>query len=224
MIGDFEIDAPPIDDALSEMVESHRMKTGQEYAAILFFGLWGTVDCSPEVRLYAGYRHLADNPGDGPSWLEVSRVHVEAGETDIARRILDELLRLDSPGLYPQLYGEDPDVHRAYLAAETGEARRALNILDDLSERHGDSPVYHYFIATLLQELGENEEALSAFDAASSALVAFRDEAQADPEYEDGELDFPAALEFIRRARTAAERGGGFDGTRPLDLSGFREE
>jgi tetratricopeptide (TPR) repeat protein len=222
MIGNFEIDAPPVDGALSEMVESQRWKTGQEYAAILFFGLWGTLDCSPEVRLYAGYRHLADNPEDGPAWLEVSRVHVEADQPEAAGRILDELLRLESPGLYPQLYSEDPDVHRAYLAAETGDPRRALEIFGALEMRHGDSPVYHYLVATLLQELGEYAGAVAAYDQASSALDAFRKEAEAD--CEAGELDFPAATEFIRRARAEAARGGEFFGGRPLDLSGFRED
>ncbi|MDR0362960.1 MAG: hypothetical protein LBJ46_09820 [Planctomycetota bacterium] len=224
MIGDFAIDAPPMDDGLSEMVESHRAKTGQDYAAILYFGLWGTVDCSADVRLYAGYRHLVDHSCDGPAWLELSRVHAEAGEAEAAGRILGELLRLDSPGLYPQLYSEDPDVHRAYLAAETGDPQQALDILDDLAARHDDSPVYQYFLGTLLQELGEFEAAATAFGEAAEALAAFQGEAEADPGFEDGELDFPAAFEFIGRALNDAEKRREFDGARPLDLSGFRGE
>ncbi len=56
MIGRFALDAPAIDDDLSQMVESHRAKTGQEYNAILLFGLWGTADClmrvHPLLRVY----------------------------------------------------------------------------------------------------------------------------------------------------------------------------
>jgi hypothetical protein len=51
MIGRFDLDAPAVDAGVSEMVESNRAKTGQDYNAILLFGLWGTADCSAEVRL-----------------------------------------------------------------------------------------------------------------------------------------------------------------------------
>ncbi len=145
MIGDFDIDPPAIDDSLSQMVESHRAKTGQDYNAILLFGLWGTVDCSTEVRLYAAYQYLAGNPADGPAWLETARVHLEAGEAERSLAILDELGRLGAPGLYPNLYSEDPDAHRVYVMAELGRLDAALEALDALSSSAPVSlPVLHF--------------------------------------------------------------------------------
>lgn len=223
MIGDFAVAPPAIDDALSEMVESHRTQTGQDYAAILFFGLWGTVDCSPEVRLYAAYRHLADHPADGFAWLEASRAHLENGDAAAAEKILDELVRLGCPELYPELYSEDPEVHRAYLAAETGDTERALALLDRLRVKHDDSPVYRYFLASLLHESGDLPAAVVAYGEALEALETFRLEAEGD-EGGLGEVDFAAAAAFIAGIRTAAERGHPFAGIRPLDISGFREE
>ena len=221
MIGEFDIDAPPIDDGLSRMAESHRAKTGQDYAAILFFGLWGTTDCSAEVRLYAGYRHLTENPGDGPAWLEVARIHTDEGETRTAERILDELQRLDCPGLYPQLYGEDPEVHRAYILDRAGQPLKALEALDMLRNRHEESPVYHFFVGNLLHEKGDLEAAAAAYRQALAALEDFRQATEG----EDTEIDFTEAKAFVERFLTAAGNGEiRILGSRPLDIAGFREE
>ncbi len=224
MIGRFEIDAPPIDDELSQMVESHRMKTGQDYGAILLFGLWGTVDCSPEVRLYAGYEHVKINPEDGPAWLELERVHLEAGEPDAGEAILDELERLGCPNIYPNLYSEDPEAHRAHLLADTGRPDRALEILDELRARHADSPVYHYTIGTILQEKGDFAGAGAAFAEALEMLDEFRREMEEEEYGDDVEVDFPAAAEFLKLAARRAEKEFPFEGERPLDLSGFQVE
>lgn len=224
MIGRFEIDSPAIDDSLSQMVETHRAKTGQEYAAILLFGLWGTVDCSPEVRLYAAYRHLQANPEDGPAWLETARVHLEAGEPDRAMAIIDELQRLECPGLYPNLYSEDPEVHRAHILAESGAGDRALEIMDALRVRHGDSPVYHHTLGTILQDRDDFAGAVAAYEEALETLEDFRREIEEEDMLEDMNVDFPAARAFLESARRLAEKERPYEGDRPIDLSGFREE
>jgi tetratricopeptide (TPR) repeat protein len=223
MIGRFAIDPPAIDDSLSQMVESHRMTTRQEYAAILLFGLWGTVDCSAEVRLYAAYRHLAENPDDGPAWLETARVHLEAGEAEQAMAIIDELERLDCPGLYPNLFSEDPEAHRAFILADSGQPAAALELLDAMRAWHGDSPVYHYAAGSVLHERKDFPAAVAAYDEALEALEDFRREME-DEDLDDGMVDFPAARRFIEAMRDAAERELPFSGERPLDLSGFRDE
>ena len=224
MIGRFEIDPPAIDDSLSQMVESHRAKTGQDYGAILFFGLWGTVDCSPEVRLYAAYRHLADNPEDGPAWLETARTHLEAGEAERALAIVDELQRLDCPNLYPRLYSEDPEVYRAHILADAGRLDQALEILDGLRVAHGDSPVYHHTLGSVLREKGDYAGADAAYGEALEMLDDFRREMLEEDMLEDLDVDFPAAAAFLEAARKAARAETPFAGERPLDLSGFREE
>ncbi|MDR3210429.1 MAG: hypothetical protein LBU79_00745 [Planctomycetota bacterium] len=220
MIGEFNLEPPPLDDNLLQMVESHRAKTGQDYAAILFFGLWGTVDCSPEVRLYAGYRHLADHASDGPAWLEVSRTQLEAGKGEEAERILDELLRLDCPGLYPNLYSEDPEVHRAYIRAEGGEREEALELLANLAAKHGDSPVYQFFVASLLHQAGDFAGAVERYRNALSALEEFQREAE-NEDFDSG-IDFAMARQYIDQYLQAAEAGQILDSDAPpLDLFGF---
>lgn len=225
MIGAFDIEPPPIDDDLSQMVESHRMETGQDYAAILFFGLWGTVDCSSEIRLYAGYRHLADHPEDGPAWLEISRVHLEEGDTAAAGKIIDELEKNGNPGLYPQLYNEDPDVQRAYIMAETGAAMKAVEILDELKSKHDDSPVYHFFIGNLLHEGGDALAAAGEYRQALGALRDFEHELDAEDIDIEETIDFreveKVIEEFLEATETDPEN---FVPFRPLDLSDFREE
>jgi len=224
MIGRFEIDAPPIDDSLSQMVETHRAKTGQDYGAILLFGLWGTVDCSAEVRLYAAYEHLKTNPEDGPAWLETALVHLETGEAGQAEAIIDELLRLNCPGIYSNLYSEDPEVYRAHIHADAGNLDRALEILDSLRVRHGDSPTYHHTLGTVLQAKGDFAGATAAFEEALEVLEDFRREAEEEDMIEDLNVDFPAVRAFLEHARDRAAREQPFDGERPLDLSGFRED
>ncbi len=224
MIGRFDIETPPIDDDLSQMVESHRSKTGQDYAAILFFGLWGTVDCSAEVRLYAAYRHLADHPEDGPAWLETSRAHLEAGEPERAEAIVDELERLDNPGLYPNLYSEDPAAHRAHILADSGRLDAALEALDRLRAKHGDSPVYQYTLGSVLHGKGDFAAAGAAYAEALETLEAFRLEAEKEGMEDEIGVDFPAARAFLEAAARAAERERPFEGERPIDLSGFMEE
>lgn len=224
MIGRFDIDPPAIDDELSQMVESHRAKTGQDYGAILLFGLWGTVDCSAEVRLYAAYRHLGENAEDGPAWLETSRVHLENGEPDKALAIVDELERLDSPNLYPNLYSEDPEAHRAHILADAGRPDAALEIFDALRTKHGDSPVYHYALASVLQDKRDYHGAIAAYDEALETLEDFRREIEEEEMFEDMSVDFPAARGYIAAARATAEKEQPFRGERVMDLSGFREE
>lgn len=224
MIGRFNIDPPAIDDALSEMVESHRATTGQDYGAILLFGLWGTVDCSPEVRLYAAYRHFEENPEDGPAWLETVRVHLEAGEPERGLAILDELERLDCPGLYPNLLSEDPEVHRALVMADSKQLEAALEILDSLRGRHGDSPVYHYAIGSVLHEQRDFLGAAASYEEALEMLDEFRLEVQEEEMLEELNVDFPAAERFIKVALDRAKEKAPFEGGRPLDLSGFRAE
>lgn len=225
MIGDFDLEAPPIDDDLSQMVESHRRKTGQDYAAILFFGLWGTADCSAEVRLYAGYRHLADNAGDGPAWLEVARVHLELGEIAESEKIVDELVRHDNPGLYPQLYNEDPEVQRAYTVAESGSPERAIELLDGLKIKHDDSPVYHFFLGSLLHETGDAIGAAAEYRLAASALKEFEEELEREDYDIDPGVDFREAERFLGVFLEAADLGREPPFiARPLDLSDFREE
>lgn len=222
MIGRFEIDPPEIDDSLSQMVESHRMKTGQDYGAILLFGLWGTADCSPEVRLYAAYRHLAENPEDGPAWLETSRTHLEDGDPERALAILDELERLDEPGLYPNLFSEDPEVHRALILADTGQLDSALELLDSLRIRHSDSPVYHYAIGSVLHEKKDFNGAAASYEEAQETLDDFRREAEEEDMLEDLNIDFPAAKHFIEAAQKKAKSKSPFDPPRPLDLADLR--
>lgn len=223
MIGRFAIDAPAIDDDLSRMVESHRMKTGQDYGAILLFGLWGTVDCSAEVRLYAAYRHLEANPEDGPAWLETARVHLETGEADRSLAIIDELERLDRPGLYPNIFSEDPEAHRALILADSGRLEDALALFDGMRGRHGDSPAYHYAAGTVLHEMRDFPAAAAAYAEAREALADFRREVEEEDMAEEVNVDFPAADRFLARAEKAAEKERPFDGDRPLDLSGFAE-
>lgn len=224
MIGRMDIAPPPIDDDLSQMVESHRMKTGQDYAAILFFGLWGTVDCSAEVRLYAGYRHLDANPEDGPAWLETARAHLEAEEPEAALAIVDELERCGNPGLFPGIYSEDPDANRAHILADSGQLDRALEVLDSIRARHGDSPVYQYTLGSVLHEKGDFDAAAAAYSEALEALEEFRREAEEEDMLDELSVDFPAAAAFIKAAERDAGRRRPFAGARPLDLSGFREE
>lgn len=225
MIGDFDILPPVIDDELSQMVESHRMKTGQEYAAILYFGLWGTVDCSAEVRLYAGYRHLAHAPADGPAWLEVSRAHLEEGQPEAAEKILDELERLDNPGLYAQIYSEDPEVHRAYIRAAQGRADEALELMDNLKAKHDDSPVYHFFIGGLLHEQGDLVGAQAEYGMALTALENFRQEMEEEDLDLDAGIDFDAIKLYIQEFLRAAENGEIMVADNlPMELSGLREE
>ncbi len=224
MIGRFDLAPPPIDDELSQMVESHRSKTNQYYAAILFFGLWGTADCSPEVRLYAAYRHLESNPENGPAWLETARVHMEAGEPATALAIVDELLRLGNPGLYPGIYSEDPEAVRAHFLADSGEYDRALDAFDAIRARHGDSPVYRYALGTVLHAKGDYADAEAAYDEALAGLEDLRLEAEEEDMTEELGIDFESAADYIRAARREAEAGQPFSGERPLDLLGFRDE
>lgn len=224
MIGRFDIDAPAIDDDLSQMVESHRAKTGQDYGAILLFGLWGTADCSAEVRLYAAYQHLGENPEDGPAWLETSRVHLENGEPDKAMAIIDELERLETPNLYANLYSEDPEAHRAHILADAGRADAALEVFDSLRSKHSDSPVYHYALASVLQDKRDYHGAVASYDEALEALEDFRREAEEEEMLDDMSVDFPAAKDYIAAARSTAEKERPFRGERHMDLSGFREE
>ncbi len=221
MMGRFAVDAPPIDDDLSQMVESHRAKTGQEYNAILLFGLWGTADCSAEVRLYAAYRHLDANPEDGAAWLETARVHLENGEAENALAIVDELERLGSPGLFPNLYSEDPAAQRAHILADSGKPEAALEALDALRAKHGDSPVFQYALGSVLQGKGDFPGAVAAYEEALEALEAFHREAAEEGVLEELNVDFPAAREYIEAARRGAEEERGFAGERPMDLSGF---
>ncbi len=221
MIGRFEIDPPAIDDDLSQMVESHRAKTGQDYAAILFFGLWGTADCSAEVRLYAAYRHLAANPEDGPAWIETARAHLEDGDAEQAMSIIDELARLETPGLYPNLYSEDPEAHRAHILADSGKLDAALEVLDSLRVKHGDSPVFQYALGSVLHAKGDFAGAVAGYEEALEALEDFRREAEEEDMLEELNVDFPAVRGFIERARAGAEKGRAFAGERPMDLSGF---
>ncbi len=224
MIGRFEITPPAIDDNISQMVESHRAKTGQDYNAILFFGLWGTADCSVEVRLYAAYRHLADHPEDGSAWLETARAHLEDGDAERALAIVDELYRLESPNLYPNLYSEDPEAHRAHILADSGRLDAALELLDALRVKHGDSPVFQYAVGTVLHAKKDFVGAVASYDEALEALEDFRREAEEEDMLEELNVDFPAVRAFIEAARRAAERERPFDGERPMDFSGFHGE
>lgn len=224
MIGRLNLDMPPVDDDVSQMVESHRARTGQDYHAILLFGLWGTVDCSPEVRLYAAYQHLKDNPEDGPAWIETARVHEEANEMDQALAIIDELIRLGNPGLYPGMYSEDPEAVRAHILADAGRLDEALGAMDDLRARHQDSPVYHYATGSILHEKGDFNAAVASYDEAEEALEQFRRDVLEEDMADEIAVDFPAAVAFIDDKRRAAKDGRDFSGERPLDLSGFTGE
>ncbi len=224
MIGRMEVELPPIDDDVSQMVESHRAQTGQDYQAILLFGLWGTADCSPEVRLYAAYQHLKDNPEDGPAWIETARAHEEADEMDEALAIIDELIRLDNPGLYPGMYSEDPEVVRAHILADAGRLDQALEAFDELRARHQDSPVYHFATGSVLHEKGDFDAAVASYDEAEEALEQFRQEVLEEDMADEIAVDFPAAAAFIDDERRAAKDSREFSGERPLDLSGFSRE
>lgn len=225
MIGNFNIDEPKIDDDLSQMVETHRAKTGQDYGAILYFGLWGTADCSAAVRLYAGYRHLAESPEDGAAWLEVSRAHLEEGEFYKAELILDELIRLGCPGIYTQIYSEDPEIHRAYIRAEEGRLDAALELMDNLKAKHDESPVYHFFIGGILHESGDLLGATAEYRMALNALETFRQEMEEEElDLEEG-IDFDAANRYIEEFLRSAENGEiMIADSRPFDLADLREE
>lgn len=219
MIGVFNIDEPAADGELIQMVESHRGQTRQPYAAILMFGLAGTVDCSEEVRRYAGYRHLREDPGDGPAWLELARLHAAAGEFDRAHAILDELDRHGAPGLYPEIYGEDIDVHRAHFLADAGRPAEALSLFDELARRHGESAVHRHSRASALHEMERHEDAADGYAEALAAL----DEIEAADD-DDGETDFAAVRAYLRARRDDALAGRPFAGVRPLILSELRDE
>lgn len=207
------------------MVETHRAKTGQDYGAILYFGLWGTADCSAEVRLYAGYRHLVEAPEDGPAWLEVSRAHLEEGEFYKAELILDELIRLGCPGIYAQIYSEDPEVHRAYIRAEEGRLEAALELMDNLKAKHDESPVYHFFIGSILHESGDLLGATAEYRMAANALETFKQEMEEEElDLEEG-IDFDAANRYIEEFLRSAENGEiMIADSRPFDLADLREE
>lgn len=224
MIGRLEVEPPPADDEVAQMVESHQAQTGQDYHAILLFGLWGTVDCSPEVRLYAAYQHLKDKPEDGPAWIETARAHAEAEEVDQALAIIDELIRLDKPGLYPGIYSEDPEAVRAHILADAGRLDEALEAFDGLRARHQDSPVYHYATGSVLHEKGDFAAAVASYDEAGEALEQFRQDVLEEDMADEIAVDFPAAAGFIDDERRAAGDGRGFSGERPLDLSGFTRQ
>ena len=217
MIGEFDIVPPPFDEGVAELVESCRDLTGQDYAAVLVFGLWGGAEDSPALRLYAGYRHLAESPGDGPAWLETARVHAESGDATAAQRILDELLRLGSPGLFPQLFAEDPEAEKARILAEANEPDRALELLEGMRDRHGDTPAYQYLMASLLHETGDFPSAVAAYETTLALLEA----AVADSDPDDEALDYAAALRLVAAMREAAGAGAPFAGPRPFDLADF---
>lgn len=219
MIGNFNVTEPAADDALVRMVESHRQISGQPYAAILMFGLAGTVDCSTEVRRYAGYRHVREHPGDGPAWLELARLHAEDGEFDAAHAILDELERLDAPALYPETYAEDLDVHRAHFWAEAGRLPEARALLEELALRHGEGVVYRYTRASVLHALGRYDDAAEAYDEALSALAEY-----VDADEDDGETDPAAVRAFLSARRAEAEGGQAFAAPRPWMLADLRDE
>jgi len=212
MIGRFNVAPPAFPDSLSEMVESHRAKTGQDYAAIALFGLWGTADCSPEVRLYASYQHLRASPEDGPAWLETARIHAEADDVPRALHILDELERLNRPGLYGGVYLEDTGIHRAHFLAGGGRIAEALPLYDELGAEHGETALYRYVRATLLHELERYAEAEEGYCEALAALDGL-DEGDLDEE-----IDLDAVREAVERCRRAAGDGAAFSGERPFSL------
>jgi len=100
----------------------------------------------------------------------------------------------------------------------------ALALLDDMRVRHGDSPVYHYAIGSILQEKSDFPAAVAAYEEALEMLEDFRREAEEEDWDEELSVDFPAAGEFISRALESAKRERPFEGDRPLDLSGFQVE
>lgn len=217
MIGKFDVVPPPFDEGVAELVESCRELTGQDYAAVLVFGLWGGAEDSPALRLYAGYRHLEKSPGDGPAWLETARVHAEMGDAAAARHILDELLRLGSPGLFPQLFAEDPEAEKAKILADANEPDKALELLEGMRDRHGDTPAYQYLRASLLHETGDFPAAVAAYETTRALLEAAS--AEGDP---DGETpDYAAALRLVAAVRDAAAAGAPFAGPRPFDPAEF---
>jgi len=212
MIGRFNVTPPAFPDSLSEMVESHRVKTGQDYAAIAIFGLWGTADCSPEVRLYASYQHLRANPEDGPAWLETARIHAEADDSTRALHIIDELERLERPGLYGGVYIEDTGIHRAHFLADGGRIPEALPLYDELGGEYGETALYRYVRATLLHELERYAEAEEGYREALEALDGLAAEEW------DEEIDLDAVRDAIERCCRAAGDGAAFSGERPFSL------
>lgn len=213
------IPEPTHDDAVVRMVESHRQHSGQPYPAILMFGLAGSADCSPEIRRYAGYRHTADHPHDGPVWLELARLHAEDGEFDAAHAILDALDHHGAPGLYPEIYSEDTTVHRAHFWADAGRWSEALALLDDLDGRHADGVVYRYVRASVLHAMERFDAAVEGYDEALAALTEYAEEDE-----DDGETELAAVASFLQTVRDDAEAERPFDAPRPFMLSALRDD
>jgi tetratricopeptide (TPR) repeat protein len=219
MIGRLRIDEPDWPDFVPAAVEEHRERTGQDCLAILHFGLWGLPRDVPQMRLYAGYRYVREHPEEGPAWLELARVHREAGEGEVALAILDELARLGSPGLYPGVYREDVRAHAAHVWAEAGLPARALETLEALEPEHAGLPIYHYVRGAILHALLRFDEARTQY---GLALVGLETMA-ADPDAFE-EVDLPEAAAAVRRQERRARERLPFDGVLPMGLGTLAAE
>lgn len=204
MPGRMNVPPPTFPDQLSQMVESNRANTGQEYQAVLLFGLWGTSDCSPEVRIYAGYQHLRSYPEDSPSWIHLALVLVEDEQYEQAEYIIRELLRTDAEGLFPQVYSESPEALLAYIHAEAGSYEEALRDLEALEKLHGLHPLFLYTRATIHHQRGNHEQAVTDYDA---ALVELAEEEEVE-----------TARKLITCCRKAAVAAEPWDGVRIMSL------
>jgi len=214
MIGDFRIDPPP---ALASGF-GHRLDEladeGWLPKAILYMGDLSADD--PGLRLAAGYRHLGLTPDDGPAWLEVARLHAARGEMDAANAILDELDRLDAPGLYPGVYHESAAVHRLHFLADAGRADEALALSRTLADAHGDATVFQYILASVLHAAERFEAAADVYE---TALARLADQERAAAGDDDDGVDFDSVRRHLIRLRGEALEGTPFTGNRPFTLA-----
>ncbi len=217
MIGRFEVDEPDWPQDVVRMVESHRANVGQPYLAILMFGLWGTPHYSPVLRLYAGYRHLAEQPEDGTAWLELAATHREAAEYAAAERILRELTRLGGFELIEAVYGENLRAHLANLWADAGRPAEALAEFDALREDFGELPIFRHARASVLHDLERYAEAEAEYVSAATAL------AEEERVASDETTDYPAVSAYLEARRVEARNRRPFGGFRPMHLHSLHE-
>ena len=211
MIGKLNVSEPTWDEKVVVAVEEIREEFGQDYRAILEFGLYGATQDWPEAQLVAGYKCLQERPDEGAVWLSVARLHGELREFEQAEAILREIKKHGGLGLFAEVFCEDVDVHYAYLLAAKGRIDEAHGALLTLEARHGEHPLYRYLLASLLHDLSFFEEAVGQYDRALALVQAI------EPDMFDA-IEVEAARDYIAGRKAEAAAGKEFTGVRPMNL------